>query len=72
MDIAETGDASEVDMLVRDIYGGSYDGMNLQVKRRALLSLGPLPRRAPSLRDTASRGRALPLSVCCETLCFAR
>jgi pantothenate kinase len=29
LDIAETGDAGEVDMLVKDIYGGSYDGMNL-------------------------------------------
>ena len=29
LDIAETGDASEVDMLVRDIYGGGYEGMNL-------------------------------------------
>mmetsp|Transcript_23682 Transcript_23682/g.22788 ORF Transcript_23682/g.22788 Transcript_23682/m.22788 type:complete len:796 (+) Transcript_23682:252-2639(+) len=29
LDIAESGDAGEVDMLVKDIYGGSYDGMNL-------------------------------------------
>ena len=29
LDIAESGDASEVDMLVRDIYGGGYEGMNL-------------------------------------------
>lgn len=29
LDIAENGDATEVDMLVRDIYGGSYDSMNL-------------------------------------------
>ena len=29
LDIAENGDATEVDMLVRDIYGGGYDGMNL-------------------------------------------
>lgn len=29
LDIAESGDATEVDMLVRDIYGGSYDSMNL-------------------------------------------
>jgi type II pantothenate kinase len=29
LDIAENGDATEVDMLVRDIYGGGYDAMNL-------------------------------------------
>jgi len=29
LDLAETGDASEVDMLVRDIYGGDYDDGNL-------------------------------------------
>jgi hypothetical protein len=29
LDIAENGDATEVDMLVRDIYGGDYGGMNL-------------------------------------------
>lgn len=29
LDLAETGNAAEVDMLVRDIYGGSYDNRNL-------------------------------------------
>jgi type II pantothenate kinase len=29
LDLAEKGDASEIDMLVRDIYGGAYDGINL-------------------------------------------
>ena len=30
IDIAERGDASEIDMLVKDIYGGPYDGQNLK------------------------------------------
>ena len=30
IDIAEQGDSSEIDMLVRDIYGGGYDAMNLK------------------------------------------
>jgi type II pantothenate kinase len=29
MDLAETGDSKQIDMLVRDIYGGSYSAMNL-------------------------------------------
>jgi type II pantothenate kinase len=29
MDMAETGDSKQIDMLVRDIYGGSYSNMNL-------------------------------------------
>jgi type II pantothenate kinase len=29
LDLAESGNAAEVDMLVKDIYGGSYDQMNL-------------------------------------------
>lgn len=29
MDLAETGDSKQIDMLVRDIYGGSYSNMNL-------------------------------------------
>lgn len=30
VDLAENGNASNIDMLVKDIYGGSYDGMNLK------------------------------------------
>ena len=33
LELAESGDNEEVDMLVKDIYGGSYDGMNLNGKR---------------------------------------
>ena len=29
LDIAEAGDATEIDMLVKDIYGGDYESMNL-------------------------------------------
>ncbi|CAN0237448.1 unnamed protein product, partial [Ectocarpus fasciculatus] len=29
MDLAESGDSKQIDMLVRDIYGGSYSNMNL-------------------------------------------
>ena len=32
LSLAETGDNGEVDMLVRDIYGGGYDAMNLRGK----------------------------------------
>lgn len=33
LELAESGDNEEVDMLVKDIYGGSYDGMNLNGER---------------------------------------
>ena len=50
LDKAETGDASEIDMLVRDIYGGGYDNISLSGSMVAS-SFGKL-----TMRDTPREG----------------
>lgn len=59
LDLAETGDASEVDMLVKDIYGGGYDAMNLKGSMVAS-SFGKLVMKDSINPDASSEGGIKP------------